>query len=106
MAFKKKKKPPVLSREDQESIKERLEATKRFFKPLKGEFIYKKDGSKQEVVETARYYKEEDIKKDAEETVARMNALDNGKHWILVSWRVVSKPGDVSGIEETLDESD
>lgn len=97
MAFQKKKKPRPLTKEEQAFVEEKLNAYKKFFKPLKGEFIYKRDGSSQEVVATARYYTEEDIKKDAEATVARMNELDKGKHWSLVSWRTVSK----STIEET-----
>ena len=96
MAFQKRKKPPVLSKEEQAYVQEKLNAYKKFFKPLKGEFIYKRDDCPQEVVATARYYTEDDIKKDAEETVARMNKLDKGKHWSLLSWRVVSK----STIEE------
>lgn len=102
MAFQKKKKPPVLSKEEQAYVQEKLNAYKKFFKPLKGEFIYKRDGSSQEVVATARYYTEEDIKKDAEDTVERMNKLDKEKHWSLVSWRVVSK----STIEEAEAEED
>lgn len=96
MAFQKKKKPPILSKEEQAYVQEKLNAYKKFFKPLKGEFIYKRDGCSQEVVAIARYYTEEDIKKDAEDTVERMNELDKEKHWSLVSWRVVSK----STIEE------
>lgn len=114
MAFKsKRKKPPVLSKEEQAYVQEKLNAYKKFFKPLKGEFIYKVEGSKQEVVATARYCTEDDIRKDAEETVARMNELsskkDVGKHWILVSWRVVSKsesPDDDTQAKENADETD
>lgn len=92
MAFQKKsKKAPVLSKEEQAYVQEKLNAYKKFFKPLKGEFIYKRDDCNQEVVATARYYTEEEIKKDAEDTVARMNTLDPEKHWSLISWRVVSK---------------
>lgn len=96
MTFQKKKKPPVLSKEEQAYVQEKLNAYKKFFKSLKGEFIYKQDGCSQEVVATARYYTEEDIRKDAEDTIANMNKLDKEKHWSLVSWRVVSK----STIEE------
>lgn len=90
MAFQKKKKPPVLSREEQESIRKRLEDSKRFFKPVKGEFTFKNDESSQEVVETGRYYLEEDIKKTAEERVAEMNKASS-KHWSLISWRVLGR---------------
>lgn len=114
MAFKaKRKKPPVLSKEDRAYVQEKLNVYKKFFKPLKGEFIYKVEGSKQEVVATARYYTEADIKKDAEETVARMNGLsrkkDDGRHWILVSWRVIGKsesPDDDTQAKENTNEAD
>lgn len=89
MAFKKKKKPPVLSKADQEEIKTRLNASKRFFKPLRGEIIYKRDGAEQDVVATARYYTEDDIEKDAETIVEKLNSLNNGKHWSVISWRVL-----------------
>lgn len=89
MTFKKKKKPPVLSKADQEEIRTRLDASKRFFKPLRGEIIYKRDGSMQDVVATARYYTEEDIKIDAESIVSKLNSLNNGKHWSIISWRVL-----------------
>jgi hypothetical protein len=87
-------------------VQEKLNAYKKFFKPLKGEFIYKRDGSSQEIVATARYYTEEDIKKDAEDTVARMNKLDKEKHWSLVSWRVVSKSTFEEAEENKSNESD
>ena len=96
MSFQKRKKPPVLSKEEQAYVQEKLNDYKKFFKPFKGEFIYKRDDCSQEVVATARYYTEENIKKDAEDMVERMNKLDKDKHWSLVSWRVVSK----STIEE------
>ena len=104
MAFQKKKKPPVLSKEEQAYVQEKLNAYKKFFKPLKGEFIYKRDDCPQEVVATARYYTEEDIKKDAEDTVARMNGLDKGKHWSLLGWRVISKSTSDDEEKEKVDE--
>lgn len=104
MAFQKRKKPPVLSKEEQAYVQEKLNAYKKFYKPLKGEFIYKRDGSSQEVVSIARYYTEDDIKKDAEDTIARMNELDKGKHWSLLSWRVVSKSASDDEEKEKVDE--
>jgi len=104
MAFQKKKKPPVLSKEEQAYVQEKLNVYKKFFKPLKGEFVYKRDDCSQEVVATARYYTEEDIKKDAEDTVARMNELDKGKHWSLLSWRVISKSTGDDEEKEKVDE--
>ena len=87
MAFQKRKKPRPLTKEEQAYVEEKLNVYKKFFKPLKGEFIYKVEGSKQEVCATARYHTEEELKKDAEDTVARMNQLDGERHWILVSWK-------------------
>ena len=90
MAWKPKK-PVVLSPEERAYVQKKLEDYKKFFKPIKGEFIYKIEDYPQEVVATARYYTEEDIKKDAENTIARMNANDKEHRWTLVSWRVVNK---------------
>lgn len=92
MTWKPKKKPKPLSREEQVYVQEKLNAYKKFFKPLKGEIIYKVEGSSQEVVATARYYTEDDIKKDAEEIVARMNELSKGeKKWVLVSAKSIGR---------------
>lgn len=92
MAFyQKKKKPRPLTKEEQAYVDEKLNAYKKFFKPLKGEIVYKRDDCSQEVVFTARYDTEDDIKHAGEEAVARMNELDSGKHWSLMSWRVLSK---------------
>ena len=92
MAWKPKKKPKPLSKEEQAFVQEKLNAYKKFFKPLKGEIIYKVEGSSQEVVATARYYTEYDVKKDAEDIVACMNALSKGsKRWVLVNAKVIGK---------------
>ena len=79
MAWKPKK-PVVLSPEERAYVQKKLEDYKnKFFKPIKGEFIYKIEGFPEEIAATARYFTEEDLKNDAEETVARMNAKDK-KH--------------------------
>ena len=89
--YQKKKKPRPLTKEEQAYVDEKLNVYKKFFKPLKGEFIYKRDDCSQDVVFTARYDTEDDIKRAGEEMVAKMNELDPEKHWSLVSWRVLSK---------------
>ena len=102
MAFQKKKKPRPLTKAEQAWIEEKLNASKKWHKPLKGKFVYKRDGSTQEVVCTARYNTEEELRADAESAVARMNELDKGKHWTLLSCEIVGrdKPEEVTNEEE------
>lgn len=100
MAFyKKKKKAPVLSKADREDIQRRLEAQKKLVKTLKGQIVYKREGSLQEVVDTARYYTEEDLKKEAQAIIDRMNSLDKAKKWMLVNYEIIGR-----AIEEAEDE--
>lgn len=91
MAWKPKKKPKVLSREEQANIKEKLNIYKKFFKPLKGEIIFKRKESSQEWVQTARYFSEDDMKKDAIEIVNILNSIRSKKTWEIVSERIVGK---------------
>ena len=102
MAFQKKKKPRPLTKAEQAWIEEKLNASKKWHKPLKGRFVYKRDGSTQEVVCTARYNTEEELKADAESAVARMNELDKNHHWTLLSCEIVGrdKPEEVTNEEE------
>lgn len=103
MAFQKKKKPKkIWTKQEQDWINEKLNASKRWHKPLKGKFVYKRDGSTQEVVCTARYNTEEELKADAESAVARMNELDKNHHWTLLSCEIVGrdKPEEVTNEEE------
>ena len=101
MAWNQKKKPVELSAAEKEYVRRKLEEYKtKFFKPIKGEIIYKIKGSKQEVVETARYKTEDEIAEDAKKIVERMNSNDKEKrHWVLVSAKAV-------GIYEQRDEAD
>lgn len=100
MAFyKKKKKAPVLSNADREDIQRRLEAQKKLVKTLKGQIVYKREGSLQEVVDTARYYTEEDLKKEAQAIIDRMNSLDKSKKWMLVNYEIIGRV-----VEEAEDE--
>ena len=103
MAFqKKKKKPRPLTKAEQAWIDEKLNVYKKWYKPLKGQFIYKRDGCTQEVVFNARYNTEEELKLDAESTVARMNALDKNHSWILLRYEIIGK----AKLEELSDEEE
>lgn len=103
MAFyKKKKKPPVLSREEREDIQRRLEAQKKWFKPLRGKIVYKREGSTQEVIDTARYHTEEDLRKEAQTIIDLMNRLDASKKWVLVGCETIGSVAEIA--ESTEDE--
>lgn len=93
MAWKPKKKAPELSYAEKEYVRKKLEEYKtKYFKPIKGEIRYKAEGVNQEVVETARYYNEDDLKEDAKHIVDRMNEISKGKYkWILLSVKVLGK---------------
>ena len=93
MAWKPKKKTPELSYAEKQYVKMKLEEYKtKFFKPIKGQIIYKADECSQEIVETARYYTEEELYADAKRIVDSMNKNDREKrHWVLVSAKVIGK---------------
>ena len=91
MAFQKKKKPRPLTKAEQAWVDEKLNVYKKWYKPLKGQFVYKRDGCTQEVVFNARYNTEEELKLDAESTVAKMNELDKGNHWTLLRCEIVGR---------------
>ena len=93
MAWKPKKKAPELSYAEKQYVKMKLEEYKtKFFKPIKGQIIYKADGCNQEIVETARYYTEDELYADAKRIVDSMNKNDKEKrHWVLVSVDVIGR---------------
>lgn len=93
MAWKPKKKAPELSYAEKQYVKMKLEEYKtKFFKPIKGQIIYKADGCSQEIVETARYYTEDELYADAKRIVDSMNKNDKEKrHWVLISAKVIDK---------------
>ncbi len=94
MAWKQSKKRPVeLSAAEKEYVRMKLEEYKtKFFKPFKGEVVYKVEGDSQEVVETARFKNEDDISVYAKSIVDRMNKLDKEKrHWVLVSTKTIGQ---------------
>ena len=53
--------------------------------------MYKREGSNQEVVRTARYSTYDELNADAKSIVETMTKLDNGKKWILVSAKIVGQ---------------
>lgn len=93
MAFwkNKQKKPIELSAEEKEHLKKALEIYKKFFKPLKGEIIVKKDGCDQPWVMTARYFTEDDMKKDAKKIVQALDSASGKKCWKISSAKIVQK---------------
>ena len=85
MAYRKTKKPVVLSKDEQEFIKKQLQIVKKFFKPIRGKFVLQCiDGSNKDWDFTARYYKEDDIKVDAEEFCQKLCGISKKK------WKVVN----------------
>ena len=58
---------------------------------MKGEIVFKRKGSSQEWVQTARYFSEDDMKKDAVEIVNILNSIKNKKTWEIASKRIVGK---------------
>ena len=53
--------------------------------------MYKREGSNQEVVRTARYSTYDELNADAKSIVETMTKLDNGNKWILVSAKIVGQ---------------
>ena len=53
--------------------------------------MYKREGSSQEVVRTAKYSTYDELNADAASSVEAMTKLDNGKKWILVSAKIVGQ---------------
>lgn len=75
--YKQKKRKIPLSAEEKAYIQMKLEEYKtKFFKPIKGEVVYKRKGHTQEIVATARYKTEDELKQDAKHIVESMNEHD------------------------------
>ena len=91
MAYQKKKKFHAETLEERAWIEEKLNVYKKWNKPYKGEIVYKREGSNQEVVKTARYSTYDELNADAKSIVETMTKLDNGKKWILVSAKIVGQ---------------
>ena len=91
MAYQKKKKFHVETPEERAWIEEKLNVYKKWNKPYKGAIVYKREGSSQEVVRTAKYSTYDELNADAASSVEAMTKLDNGKKWILVSAKIVGQ---------------
>ena len=66
MAYKKFKKKRIVTKQEQDFVDAELNVYKKFYKPFKGQFTFKAEGSKQEVLYKSRYNDEAELKKDAE----------------------------------------
>ena len=92
MGFQKKKpKKKIWTKQEQDWINEKLNVYKKWHRPLKGRFVGRRDDISQEVVYTARYNTEDELKIDAERTIAHLNEMDQNGHWSLVSYEVISR---------------
>lgn len=100
MAYRKTKKPVILSRAEQEFVKQQLQMVKKFFKPVRGKFTLQcVDGSKKNWIFTARYYTEDDIRSDAEGFCQRL-CTTSKKKWKVVSTEVLGRLDEQSEDEE------
>ena len=106
MAWKPKKKHKPLSYNEQQFVKKLIEdAKKKSFKPIKGEVACVSNVSGQQYVQTARYFTEDDLQKDAEDIVNKLNGVGNGKKkWKLVSAKVLGKDVSQDNGEESNEE--
>ena len=91
MAYQKKKKFHVETPEERAWIEKKLNVYKKWNKPYKGQIVYKREGSNQEVVSTAMYSTYDELNADAKSIIEAMTKLDNGKKWILVSAKIVGQ---------------
>ena len=91
MAYQKKKKFHVETPEERVWIEEKLNVYKKWNKHYKGEIVYKREGSSQEVVSTAKYFTYDELKADAASIIEALTKLNNGKKWILVSAKIVGQ---------------
>ena len=91
MTYQKEKKFHIETPEERAWIEEKLNVYKKWNKPYKGEIVYKREGSSQEVVRTAKYCTYDELNADAKSIVETMTKLDNEKKWILVSAKIVGQ---------------
>ena len=91
MAYQKKKKFHIETPEERAWIEDKLNVYKKWNKPYKGEIVYKREGSSQEVVSTAKYSTYDELNADAANIIDELTKLNNGKKWILVSAKIVGQ---------------
>ncbi len=91
MAYRKAKKPVILSKAEQEFVKKQLQIVKKLFKPIRGKFVLQCiDGSKKDWIFTARYYTEGDIRADAEEFCQKLCGVSK-KKWKVADVEVLGR---------------
>lgn len=91
MAYRKTKKPVILSKAEQEFVKKQLQIVKKLFKPIRGKFILQCiDGSKKDWIFTARYYTEDDIRADAEEFCQKLCGVSK-KKWKVTNVEILGR---------------
>jgi len=106
-AFFKKKKPPVLSREEREGIKKRLAEYAARKKTLKGYALLKKKGSKQDVKLSGTFKDHAELDKYVEDYVTEMNKSAGESLWEVLSvHEVVPEPKAETELESEEDEED
>ena len=92
MGFQKRKlKKKIWTKQELDWVNEKLNVYKKWHRPLKGRFVGKRDDLPQEVVYTARYNTEDELKTDAERTIAHLNEVDQSGHWTLVTCEIISR---------------
>ena len=101
MAYNTTKKKKIWTKQDQEWVDKMVNASKKWYKPYKGEIVFVQEGCPQEFVIRTKYNSEDELCKDAEETIAHMNSIDKSKKWKLVSAVLVGKAADDAEEQES-----
>ena len=91
MAYtKKKKKFHVETPEEKAQVEEKLNASKKWNKPYKGEIVYEREGTAQLYVRRSRYFTKDELAEDAKKIIGEMSAIDTHK-WKLISASLVGQ---------------
>lgn len=101
MAYNTAKKKKIWTKQDQEWVDKMVNASKKWYKPYKGEIVFVQEGCPQEFVIRAKYNSEDELSEDAEQTIACMNSIDKSKKWKLVSAVLVGKAADDAEEQES-----
>lgn len=99
MAYSKKKKKTIWTKQDQDWVDKMLNASKKWHRPYKGEIVFIREDCPQEFMIKAKYNTKEELEKDAAETVAYMNSIDKEKTWTLISAKLVGQT-----VDDTIDD--
>ena len=93
-AYTKKKKTHIETPAERAWIEEKLNASRRWVKPYKGEIVYECIGCSQQFVRRARYSTYEELEADAKSIVESMKKLDRSREWKIVSAKIVGQTVD------------